>query len=105
MARSGRVVGTAASSASRVTRRGDDLVPRVGEQPRQTLAEQGGVLGDHDAHGSTASTRVPRPEPATAAPARGRDPVGEAGEARTGAGLRAAAAVVADRTCNVPAAA
>ena len=40
---------------------GDDLVPCVGEQAGEPLAEQRGVLSDHDAHGTTASTIVPRP--------------------------------------------
>ena len=39
----------------------DDLDLFVGEQPRQTLAQQHRVLGDHDAHGSSALTIVGPP--------------------------------------------
>ncbi len=39
----------------------DHLVAGVLEQPGQALAEEGRVLADHDAHGSAASTSVPRP--------------------------------------------
>jgi hypothetical protein len=44
-----------------VDHRRDDLVAVVGEQPGESFPQQHGVLGDHDAHGSTASTVVPRP--------------------------------------------
>lgn len=40
---------------------GDDVVTGVGEQCCQALAEEHRVLADHDAHGSTASIRVPAP--------------------------------------------
>ena len=39
----------------------DDAVARVLEQPRETLAQQHGVLRDHDAHGSSTAIRVPAP--------------------------------------------
>src|SRR6478672_6836344 len=39
----------------------DDVMPRVLEQAGESLAEQGRVLRDHDAHGITTSTRVPPP--------------------------------------------
>ena len=39
----------------------DDLVAGVLEQPGEPLAQQHGVLGDHDAHGSSTATRVPAP--------------------------------------------
>jgi hypothetical protein len=32
---------------------GDDLDPAVGQQPGQALAQQDGVLGDHDPHGGS----------------------------------------------------
>jgi hypothetical protein len=35
-----------------VADRGNDLVAAPGEQLDQAVAEHGGVLGDHDAHGS-----------------------------------------------------
>ena len=38
---------------------GHDLVTGVGEQAGKSFAEEGGIFGDHDAHGSTASTMVP----------------------------------------------
>src|SRR6187455_670776 len=40
---------------------GDDRVTGILEQPRDPLAEEHGVVGDHDSHGSATSTRVPRP--------------------------------------------
>lgn len=40
-----------------------DVVARVLEQAREPLPEEGGVLGDHEAHGNTASMTVPRPTP------------------------------------------
>ena len=39
----------------------DDLEAAVGEEVGKALTQQGGVLGDHDPHGITASTRVPPP--------------------------------------------
>src|SRR5699024_7290131 len=41
--------------------RGDHLVSGIGQHQAQALAKQRGVVGDHDAHGITASTRVPPP--------------------------------------------
>src|SRR6266511_4670882 len=35
-----------------------DLEPGVREDPRDTLADERGVIGDHDAHGTSARTRV-----------------------------------------------
>ncbi len=43
----------------RVAQRRHDLVPAVREQPREPLAQQHLVLGDHDPHGSSAIRRVP----------------------------------------------
>src|SRR5215469_7756033 len=39
----------------------DHVVPGLGEQPGQPLAQQHGVLGDHDPHGSSTSITVPAP--------------------------------------------
>ena len=39
----------------------DDLVPGILEQSREPLAQQDGVLRDHDPHGISASIRVPAP--------------------------------------------
>ena len=39
----------------------DDLVAGVLEQPGEALAQQHGVLGDHDPHGSSTAIRVPAP--------------------------------------------
>src|SRR6478735_1304101 len=44
-----------------VPRAADDLVPGVLEQAGEALAQQHGVLGDHDAHGSSTAIRVPAP--------------------------------------------
>src|SRR6185369_622981 len=38
-----------------------DLVARVLEQAGEALAQEHGVLGDHDAHGSCTAIRVPAP--------------------------------------------
>ena len=82
----------------RVRGLGHDVVPGVDEQAGQALAEQRGVLTDHDAHGSTASTTVPsagragQPQPAAG---RG-DPVGQPGQSGAGPQDRAAGAVVVD---------
>src|SRR5512132_1260898 len=40
---------------------GHDLDPAVGQQPGQALAQQDGVLGDHDSHGSSALITVGPP--------------------------------------------
>ncbi len=53
---------------------GDDLVACVGEEPGEALAEQDGIFGDHRAHGSTASIRVPRPAVASTVPTDSRPP-------------------------------
>src|SRR5215211_4185483 len=69
---------------------GDDLDPAVGQQPGQALAQQHGVLGDHDPHGSSALITVGPPgglvmvsSPSTAATrsARPRRPLPRAGSA------------------------
>ena len=60
IARSGCSRSTASTSAGGVGSPAHDLVAGVLEQPGQPLAEEGGVLSDHDAHGSAASTSVPR---------------------------------------------
>ena len=39
----------------------DDLVAGVLEQAREALAQEDRVLGDHDPHGISASSRVPAP--------------------------------------------
>ena len=39
----------------------DDLVAGVLEQAGEALAQEDGVLGDHDAHGSSTAIRVPAP--------------------------------------------
>ena len=44
-----------------VARPADDLVAGVLEQPGEALAQEHGVLGDHDAHGSCTAIRVPAP--------------------------------------------
>ncbi len=44
-----------------VADRGHDLVPALGQQPGETLAEQHRVLGDHDPHGTSTRTSVPSP--------------------------------------------
>ena len=44
-----------------VARAADDLVAGVLEQPGEALAQEHGVLGDHDAHGSCTAIRVPAP--------------------------------------------
>src|SRR5215213_10827873 len=69
---------------------GHDLDPAVGQQPGQALAQQDGVLGDHDPHGSSARITVGPPGglvtvswPSTAATrsARPRRPLPRAGSA------------------------
>ena len=61
MARSGSSRSTASTSDGASASPGHDVVPGVLEQPGEPLAEEGGVLADHDAHGSAASTSVPWP--------------------------------------------
>ena len=73
---------------------GHDVDPRLGEQVGQAVAQQPGVVGDHDPHGSTASTVVPVAAAGDGEPPTGRlHPVAQAaqpGSVRVGA----AAAVV-----------
>ena len=57
----GRVLADRAAQAVGVVDGGDDLVAGVLEQPPQALAQERLVLGDHDAHGSSATTAVPSP--------------------------------------------
>src|SRR5262249_6192233 len=45
----------------RITRLPHDLEPGLREHLGEALAQQHGVLGDHDAHGISATTRVPAP--------------------------------------------
>ena len=59
MATSGRCVSTASASPDASGHGRADLDARLGEQPGQALAQQHGVVGDHDPHGSSASTSVP----------------------------------------------
>ena len=77
---------------------GHDVVLGIGEQAGKSFAEQGGVFGDHDAHGSTASMMVPAPRPLwiEKLPAVCADTVGQAGEAGSRTGDRASVAVVGD---------
>ena len=76
----------------------DDLEPAALQQLRDAFAEEGRVVGDHDAHGISPVTARPAaggtvdPEPAAAR----FDPVGEASQAST-VGVGAAVAVVDDR--------
>ena len=60
----------------------NDLVAGVLEQAREPLAQEDSVLGDHDPHGISASSRVPAPRRAVdqERPALRLDPVGQAGE-------------------------
>ena len=61
MATSGRVSSTRRSSSSAVARLADDLEAGLREQPREALAQQRLVVGDHYPHGSSARmvTRSP----------------------------------------------
>ena len=60
-ARSGACSPTSASSRLGVAGAPDHLVAGVLEQAGEALAQQHGVLGDHDAHGSSTAIRVPAP--------------------------------------------
>ena len=62
---------------------GDHLVAAVSEQAGEAFAQQRLVFGDHDAHGNSATSVVPRPRPLSIArrAAVGGDPIGEAGQA------------------------
>ena len=84
-----------ASSASASPTRPTTSWPASSSRPREALAEQRRVLGDHDSHGSTASIRVPRPDGLSSAsvPPCGGDAVGEAGRPAPGRGARRRAVV------------
>src|SRR5262249_18968166 len=45
----------------RVARLANDFEPRLGEQTRHSLAQEHGVVGDHDTQGISALSRVPAP--------------------------------------------
>ena len=97
-ARSGLCSLTAARSRSASSTAADHVVAGVLEEPGEAFAQERLVLGDHDPHGSSAVTTVPRAGRAVdaeAAAERG-DAVGHAGETRPLGGTRAADAVVAD---------
>ena len=70
---------------------GHDLVAGLGEQPGETLAQQDGVLGDHDAHGSSTSDGRPAAWRAGRGEAAvdGGDPVAQAGAGRSRASTAA----------------
>ena len=74
-ARSGRVLCTAAVQRLGVARRGDDLVARVGEQPRQTLAEQAESSAITMRTAAPPRPRCRAPSSTESRPPRGRDPV------------------------------
>ena len=98
MASSGRSRRTAWTSASASVDRRDDLEAVVAQQPGETVAEEREILGDHDAHGSSALTVV---GPAGGALDRERpverlDPPPQPGEPAPGR-VGAARAVVGDR--------
>ena len=57
----GLVLGDDGEQRLRIPHPREHLVPGVLEQTREALAEENGVLGDHDPHGSSASIRVPAP--------------------------------------------
>ena len=82
---------------SRVARRPHDLEPALGEQARQALAQEDGVVGDHDAHGIVTTMFVPPPGGVSRQERAvdGGDPVDEPAEARA-IDVRAANAVVGD---------
>ena len=61
IAMSGRSRSTACTSASRSGDCVDDLEAVVAQQPREPVAQQREVLGDHHAHGITARTVVGPP--------------------------------------------
>ena len=100
-AMSGACSSTIASSWSASAARRHHVDPRLGEQVGQTVAEQSGVVGDHDPHGSTASTVVPSAPLVTvsrprAASTRSRE-AAQPGSVR----VRAAVAVVVDPQLQV----
>ena len=59
MATSGACAATASASPAASASGRADLDAGLGEQPGQAFAQQRGVVGDHDTHGSSASTTVP----------------------------------------------
>ena len=58
IARSGLQFVDDAQQVGRIGHAGDHVVPGVGEDALDARPQQRGVLGDHDAHGSTAVTMV-----------------------------------------------
>ena len=107
IARSGCAVVDGGLERVGVAGLGHDLVPGVDEQAGEPLAEQRRVLADHDAHGTTASTIVPRPS-SLLQRERAADrvhPVGEPGEPGPGGQRGAAPAVVGDAHLQVAVAA
>ncbi len=78
--------------------------PGVLEQAGEPLAQEHGVLGDHDSHGIATSRCVPPPRGLTIVEraAVRRDPVAESGEPRAAADDRAADAVVGDAHVERP---
>ena len=76
----------------------DDLVAGVLEQPCEPLAQEHGVLGDHESHGIATSMRVPPPRglAISSVPPCGGDAIVEAGQPGAAAGACAADAVVGD---------
>ena len=100
----GRVLLHERQQRVRVSGAADDLVPVVLDQAGQSLAQERGVLGDHDAHGSSTSIRVPPPvgaEDLEAAALRG-DAIGHAGQTRARVGRGPADAVIADDQAERP---
>ena len=61
IAMSGRSRSTACTSASPSPTAATTSMPVVAQQPRQPVAQQREILGDHGAHGSTASITVGPP--------------------------------------------
>ena len=61
IATSGRCASTSASSSSPSAARPDDVEARLGEQPREPLAQEHRVVGEDHSHGISACTTVPRP--------------------------------------------
>jgi hypothetical protein len=55
------VRGQRAQQARTVADGGDHVHTVLGEQPGQGLPEQAGILGDHDAHGTSTVTTVGPP--------------------------------------------
>ena len=79
----GRELRTFSSRSSAVSQVPTTSKPCSVEQPCEALAQQDAVLGDHDAHGISARTRVPPPSGSRPAAAVERlHPVGEAAQAR-----------------------